>query len=339
MGRVGWRAVSVGVALVLALSACGQRLERRDPREPAPLAAKAELSSGEGTDGQGTPAAGKTGRKKGRPPGPAPVGSSSSAPASPTGPAANGQTLTLGTATLRQDRVAVIIGIDDYPGEDTDLVAAVADARVVRRALVRMGFGRVVFLVNGQATGDRILWAARWLAENSTKRTVGAFFYAGHVRQVAGDPDGDGEDIDEAIVAADGRLLLDGELADALEGATGPLWLAFASCYAAGFSDAAGPGRVASYASDEESLAYESAALGQSFMVEYVVRRAMLDAGITSVEGAHARAWREMRREARRFRPLLDDRLAGDLDLGPGPPPRAGPEPGAQACLVVLRCG
>ncbi|HEX2031503.1 MAG TPA: hypothetical protein VHL78_08900, partial [Actinomycetota bacterium] len=218
-----------------------------------------------------------------------------------------------------------------------------ADARLVRRALGRLGFGEIVVLVNGRATRAAILWSARWLARRTGPGGLGAFFYAGHIRQVAGDPDGDGEDVDEALQGADGRLILDGEVAAALSGARGPLWLAWAGCYAAGFSDAAAPGRVSSYASDENSLAYESTALGHSFMVEYLVRRALLGEGLTRVEAMHGYAWRHLRGEDRRFRPLLDDRLPGALRLAPppqgppeGPPPDRAPQ--AQACLVVLRC-
>ncbi|MGH2723554.1 MAG: caspase family protein [Actinomycetota bacterium] len=333
------RAVSLALPVVLALSACGDRVERPDP-VPLDQAVSQAVPEAAPDETQGAGEHGSGGRRhgKGRHGAAGPVEAEPPPPPElPAGGAGGGVRLP-GTATLRGDRIAVIVGINDYPGEDGDLTAAVADARLVRRALVRMGFGRIVFLLNGEATRDSILWSAEWLARRSRPGTVGAFFYAGHVRQVSGDPDGDGEDVDEAIVGSDGRLLLDGELARALEGATGPLWLAFASCYAAGFSDTAGPRRVSSYASDEESLAYESVALGHSFMVEYLVRRAMLGAGITSVEGAHAHAWRQMRGDARRFRPLMDDRVRGTLELGAaGPPPQ--PQPGAQGCLVVLRCG
>jgi hypothetical protein len=235
-------------------------------------------------------------------------------------------------------RVAVIIGIDDYPGKDSDLVAAAADARTVRRLVTRLGFGQVVVLLNRDATRDAILWSARWLARRSRPGTVGMFFYAGHVRRVYGAADGDPEMVDEALLAADGELVPDGELAAALRPATGPLWLAWAGCYAAGFSDAATRGRVSSYASGEESLAWESPALGRSFMVEYVVERAMLGAGRTSVEAAHAYARRHMRHRPPRFRPLLDDRLQGPLDLVGPRSSSEGEGDDAQSCLVFLRC-
>ena len=234
-------------------------------------------------------------------------------------------------------RIAVVIGIDRYP-DAPDLTAAAADARTVDRALRRVGFGRIRLLLDGEATRAAILSAVSWLGSSSSKREPGVLFYAGHVRRLDGDPDGDGEDRDEAMLAADGRVVYDGEIARALAPARGPLWLAYAACFAGGFSDAAGPGRISTYAAAEDRLAYESPELGRSFMVEHMVDRAMLGAGLHGVEEMHRFASNDMEGRYRRFRPLQDDRVSGSLLLGDRPPaaePEGGPDLG---CVPGLTC-
>jgi hypothetical protein len=232
----------------------------------------------------------------------------------------------------------VVIGIDDYGPHAPDLTAATADARLVTRALGRVGFGRSVVLLDGEATRDRVLGALAWLAEGVERGDVGVLFYAGHVRKMAGDPDGDGEEVDEALLAADGRPVTDGEVASALAPARGALWLVWAACYAAGFSDAAGPGRFSTYASGEEELAYESRELGHSFLAEYAFRRALLGAGRTTVEGIHRHVSNSMRGGYERFRPIPDDRVRGRLVLPDRSPREREEAPEGGSCLVVLRC-
>lgn len=233
-------------------------------------------------------------------------------------------------------RLAVVIGIDRYPTAP-DLTAAVADARTVARALDRLGYDRVRVLLDERATRPAILSSLEWLA-TSGSREPGVLFFAGHVRRFDGDPDRDGEDRDEALLAADGAVVYDGEVARALEPTRRPLWLAYAACFAGGFSDAAGPGRVSTYASAEDRLAYESPELGRSFMVEYMVDRALLGAGIRGVEDMHRYASNQMEGRHRRYRPLQDDRVQGSLLLGE-PEPAARPEGGpGLGCLPGLTC-
>ena len=117
---------------------------------------------------------------------------------------------------------AVVVGIDDYPGEDADLKAAVADARDVDSALAAYGVpaNRRMLLLDRQATADNIRGSLAWMAGRASADSTVVFFYSGHVRQVAGDADRDGEAIDEAIVAADGDNVFDGEVADLLRAST-----------------------------------------------------------------------------------------------------------------------
>ena len=265
---------------------------------------------------------------------------------------------------------AVVVGIDDYPGEDADLRAAVADARDVDSALAAYGVpaSHRLVLLDKQATADNIRGALAWLVGRASQDSTVAFFYSGHVRQVAGDPDRDGEAVDEALVAADGDNVYDGQVADLLQGLEArSTWLGIAACYGAGFEDALAPGRVLTAAAGENDVAYENSSLGHSYMVEYMVRRAMLQGKApSSVQESFAWARAQIARDYPNRQPAILDRSRGPLVLGrtsaappaspdrkpasqpapakpedpkpnPAPPPTAPePQPGGSACAQIL---
>lgn len=262
---------------------------------------------------------------------------------------------------------AVVVGIDDYPGTDADLRAAVADARDVDSALAAYGVpaSRRLVLLDKQATADNIRGALAWLVGRASQDSTVAFFYSGHVRQVAGDPDRDGEAVDEALVAADGDNVYDGQVADLLQGLEArSTWLGIAACYGAGFDDALAPGRVLTAAAGENDVAYENSSLGHSYMVEYMVRRAMLQGKApSSVQESFAWARAQIARDYPNRQPAILDRTRGPVVLGrptaatperkqstqpppeskdpqpaPSAPPPTTPEPqpGGPACAQVL---
>lgn len=265
---------------------------------------------------------------------------------------------------------AVVVGIDDYPGADADLRAAVADARDVDNALAAYGVpaNHRLMLTDRQATADNIRGALAWMAGRASADSTAVFFYSGHVRQVAGDPDRDGEVIDEAIVASDGDNVYDGQVAELLRGMEArSTWIGVAACYGAGFDDALAPGRILTAAAGENDVAYENSSLGHSYMVEYMVRRAMLQGKApASVQDAFAWARTQIARDYPNRQPAVLDRSKGPVVLGramtpspsapehkpsasqppeskepqPGPsaPPPTTPEPqpGGPACAEVL---
>ncbi len=262
---------------------------------------------------------------------------------------------------------AVIVGIDDYPGDDADLRAAVADARDVDSALAAYGVpaNHRLVLMDQQATGDNIRGALAWMASRASADSTAVFFYSGHVRQVAGDPDRDGEVIDEAIVGSDGDNVFDGQVADLLRGIDArSAWIGIAACYGAGFDDALAPGRILTAAAGENDVAYENSSLGHSYMVEYMVRRAMLQGKApASVQDAFAWARAQIARDYPNRQPAILDRSRGPVVLGrpttptpekkpsaqpppepkdpqpaPSAPPPTAPEPqpGGSACAQVL---
>jgi hypothetical protein len=265
---------------------------------------------------------------------------------------------------------AVIVGIDDYPGGDADLRAAVADARDVDSALAAYGVpaNHRLMLLDKQATSDNIRGALAWMNTRASADSTAVFFYSGHVRQVAGDPDRDGEAVDEAIVAADGDNVYDGQVADLLRNMDArSAWIGIAACYGAGFDDALAPGRILTAAAGENDVAYENSSLGHSYMVEYMVHRAMLQGRApASVQDAFAWARTQIARDYPNRQPAVLDRSRGPVVLGkattpspsaperkpsatpppdrqdPQPPPSAppptAPDPnqGGSACAQVL---
>ena len=262
---------------------------------------------------------------------------------------------------------AVVVGIDDYPGTDADLKAAVADAREVDSALAAYGVPVThrLLLLDKQATGDNIRGALAWLTGRASADSTAVFFYSGHVRKVAGDPAHDGKYIDEAIVGSDADNVYSGQVAGILRNLEArSAWLGIAACYGGGFDDALAPGRVLTAAAGEDDVAYENSSLGHSYMVEYMVRRAMLQGRAAgSVQDAFAWAKAQIARDYPNRQPVIIDRSRGPIVLGrsvpapapenrqpaaaqpgqskdpqpaPSAPPSTEPKPGEPACTQLL---
>ena len=221
---------------------------------------------------------------------------------------------------------AVLVGINDYPGGKHDLRSAVNDVNDVNEALARMGVpgSRRLLIRDGQATADVIRTAAEWLVAHASPDATAVFFYAGHVRKVNGR---------EAIVAADGRLVLDAELGEQMSRLrAGRAWFGIAACYGGGFTELMGPNRVLTAAAPANRLAYENLDFGRSYMVEYMIRRGWLgqQAGIT-VEEAFEYARRELSESYPGRVPVQIDHFEGLLDLRPrtsaGAPSPSSPPP------------
>lgn len=243
---------------------------------------------------------------------------------------------------------AVIVGINDYPGERSDLRSAVNDAADVDLALAGMGVpaqNRLV-LADGQATAARIRDAIGWLTARAGPDATAVFFFGGHVRKLG--------PVTEAMVAADGGLISDRELGERLAHLrAGRAWIAMASCYGGGFTEALAPGRVLTGAAPADALAYETTQYGRSFLVQYMVREAMIDKrAAPSVQAAFAYASAELARRHPTRVPVQVDLAGGPLDLRmvlaaataplPDPAPAAPVTPPTTApCrrLLLLSCG
>jgi hypothetical protein len=272
--------------------------------------------------------------------------------AAPTGPApafASGARAQSGGEVF-----ALVIGIDDYPGESADLGSAVADADTIDAALAGFGVpaGNRVVLRDGQAQRADVVAAVQSLAAHAGPSSTLVLAYAGHVRKVDRDT--------EELVLADGGAITDVELASLVAPArAGRMWFLLASCFAGGFTELMGPGRVLTGAADADSLAYESPELGASFLVHHLVREAWLQgAAGPSVQEAFAHADAALASHPDR-RPVQLDQLGVPLVLGsrdpsaadrmppstapderpPEPPPSSPPTSRPEDCLLGVICG
>lgn len=214
---------------------------------------------------------------------------------------------------------AVIVGINDYPGGSGDLRSAVNDANDMDQALAVMGVPAHQRLVirDRQATGGVMRAAVDWLVAHAGPDAVAVFFFSGHVRKL--------EPTREALIAADGNLLSDEELGARLSRLQARrAWIAIAGCYGGGFVEVLAPGRVLTGAAGADSLAYESSLFWRSYMVQYMVREAMIEGRASdSVQAAFAYAHAELAREHPGRQPVQIDSGSGPLDLRPHSGPRA----------------
>lgn len=227
---------------------------------------------------------------------------------------------------------AVMIGINDYPGTKSDLSAAVNDATDVNEALARLGVpGENRLLIrDGQATAEVIRAAVNWLNERAGPDATAVFFYAGHVRKVS-----EGR---ESMVGSDGGTVTDADLAARLRNLrAGRAWIGIAGCYGGGFDEVLQPGRILTGASGANSLAYENGGFQRSYMVQYMIREALIEgrAGSSTIEGAFAYAQAALARDYPNRQPVQFDHAPGELELRqpgtqpapPPPPPPSQPPP------------
>ena len=246
---------------------------------------------------------------------------------------------------------AVMIGIDDYPGTRSDLRSAVNDVNDVNEALARFGVpgDHRLLIRNGQATAGVILAAADWLVANAGEDAIAVFAYAGHVRNVSSET--------QAMVGADGRAVTDAQLAQRLAGLQArQTWVALAACYSGGFTEVLRDGVDLVAAAPKGMLAYENAAYGRSYLVQFMVREAMIQGKAPgSVQAAFEYARAEIDRRHPGRVPVQFDRSGGAIDLrqpgssptpAPTPPPPGGSSPpsstppsdGCTQVLLVKSC-
>jgi hypothetical protein len=177
------------------------------------------------------------------------------------------------------EKLAVIIGIDKHAGRTRSNVGAVGDAHAVHKALLRNNWRpeNIRILTDGNANAAAIRDAFRWLAERSRYNTFSVVHYSGHVKQIAKDPDRDGEALDEFLWPSDNRFISDGEFGAAMRAVQGWLWVDIAGCEAAGLNDGiAAPNRLFTAASQEHQKGYEQPGWRQSVFTGLMVDQGLL---------------------------------------------------------------
>jgi hypothetical protein len=229
---------------------------------------------------------------------------------------------------------AVMIGINRYPRGDHDLRTAAADARDVDDALAGYGVApdHRLLLLDREATAANIRGALGWLTARAAPQDTAVVFFAGHAAHVGGARRNAGPEV--ALIAADDRPLPQSQLA----GLLAPLrarsaWLAMAACYGAEFDGLLAPGRLLTAAAGRGQLAYENDDLPHSYLVEYMVQRAMIEGDAArSVEDSFQWARAQIAQHYPGREPTMIDDRAAPLVLGmaPGrPAPAASGAPGS----------
>jgi hypothetical protein len=204
-------------------------------------------------------------------------------------PMFHGAGATASAPAAGDQRWAVVVGITDYAGRTASTAAGADDAADFREVLVRNGFApeHIVTLTEADASAANIRHALDWLVARTAEspNPFSVFHFSGHVKQLGGDLDGDGERLDEYLWPADNRFMADAELADYSRRLHGLAWFDIAGCEAAGFDDGiSGPTRLFTASSQETEKSYEHPDWRNSVFTGMEVDQAMLQ-GMGDADG------------------------------------------------------
>ena len=183
------------------------------------------------------------------------------------------------------NKYAIVIGISDYPGSDSDLEYADDDAQDMYNALTNVyGYesGNVYLLQNMEASFTAIRDAFADIRGREVAGDEVVFFFSGHGARGQAD-DGDREKIDEAIVTHDGSptgnfiYIWDGQLKEWFSGFdTKRIIFIFDSCLSGGMTDLETLGRVINMATTEGGIAYEGLWGNNGQFTYYFVEQGMI---------------------------------------------------------------
>jgi hypothetical protein len=211
-----------------------------------------------------------------------------------------GLTLLLpGTSHAATDeRYALLVGVNDYAGRTHDTIGAVGDANDFRDVLLRAGWrdDHIRVLRDRSASAAAIRDGLKWLAARATARSFTVFHYSGHIKQIGGDRDRDGEALDEYLWGADNQFIADGELAQRIRPMPGRVWVDIAGCEAAGLDDGiSARTKLFTSSSRENEKSYEQPQWRNSVFSGLLVDQALLHGaagasgdGRTSIQRAFA---------------------------------------------------
>ena len=207
-------------------------------------------------------------------------------------------------------RFALLVGIDNAAGAPA-LPGTLTDVANTKQALLEYGFPpqNIATLVSANATRANILHGLDALVAEAPASGIAVVLIAGHSRRYGGI---------EQLLTADGQRVNSTEIAARLQGLRSRAWIAIATCFAGGYAlpGIVGPGRVATFASNANSEAYDVGSDG-SYMIMGMVHDAMLERRAPeSVESAFSWAQASIEKTTPDRVPLMSDGVAGDLVLG-----------------------
>jgi len=224
------------------------------------------------------------------------------------------------------NRWAVVIGIADYQGHDSDLWHPDEDAKEMDQELLEVGYSsdNIKLLLNRRATAQAIVDAIDWLIANEKAGDEVVFFYSGHGFRISDgeewDDDVEFDGYDEGIVSHDFYGLTDGYLRNKFSAIESTKFaLMFGSCYSGGMfdddDDLQGTGRVIASACKADQYGWDYLQLGNTLWGYYFVDEGLLDNNAYSVESAHAYAYPRVVAEQPDSEPQLYDNFTGDFAL------------------------
>lgn len=233
---------------------------------------------------------------------------------------------------------ALLIGLNDYAGRTEDNVGSRQDAESLQTVLLKLGWRQdhIMLIKDRDGTAAHIIDGIRWLASKTNSSSLAVFHYSGHENWTRTTADGDNEARDVEIWAADNRMIIDGNLGKEFNRiSAGRMWIDFATCRAAGFSDAGmiKSGRVLTYSSPENEYSYEDPRLHHSVFGWFMINQSLYggkgntnhDSTIT-VEEAFAYAKPNVSSYTNGAqRPVMIDKTNGRFSLRIPPPPKPAP--------------
>jgi hypothetical protein len=212
-------------------------------------------------------------------------------------------------------KVAFLVGVNKAPGS-TPLEGSITDVKNMKAALIMYGFKseNIHTLTDPNATRGNILNGLSSLAARSKSDGIAVFLLATHSGQSGGDL---------TFATGGGGRISRHELASKLGAVRGKLFTMLPTCYSAGYAlpGIIGKNRIAVFSSSAGEYTWQLGSAG-SWLVLYMVRYAMLDHKVPTVEGAFRWAKAAIQKEAPERAPILSDGISGELVLGQVPKPK-----------------
>lgn len=200
--------------------------------------------------------------------------------------------------------VAVSVHANNRPAAP---LGAGGDGAGFREVLRSAGWGddSIRLITGTAATAANIRAGLDWLRDRSSDSSFSVFHYSGHVYQRSGDPDRDGEALDEFIVPHDNKVIADRELGERLNAIRGWLWSDINGCESNGFNEGGlyNDRRLFTGSSEEHQKSYEQPAWGMSVYTGLMTRAALENRNDANGDGVMS--IQEMFRYAERETPRI----------------------------------
>ena len=159
------------------------------------------------------------------------------------------QPIELPLSSKTTTRRALLIGVDDYVGTNSDLLAPAHDANSVKEFLIReAGYSEedIALLEGPYATRKNVVTAIRSFLGSVPQKGIAILYFSGHGVQLVSTDDTEQDRLEEALYLADGSYLIDNELRALVSCLGAMVTVVFVdACYSGGLYRGAGAKQVA----------------------------------------------------------------------------------------------